>query len=242
MINLIKYEWRQKWLYVVGLMIIVLLLNFGIYMKGYISEKQIITLMFSNMGIFFAGFLTMLIMHIRKIYRLLFTDEGPFTFLTPLNGYEILGSNLLGALLDSVLLLLFTGAIILFNLQINDTQFIKEAIEMIKLSGVNLYEAIPGTLTTIFLNYSLLLITIYLSMILVQTLFYNIRFKKIISFIVFLFMSRLNIFINDIFVYHNLPMDGFTFNYLIIILLKTSLVFAIWYAISGYLLEERVSA
>lgn len=242
MINLIKYEWRRKWLYVIGLMIIILLLNIGIYMRGYNPEKQMVTLIFSNMGIFFAGFLTMLIMHIRKIYLLLFTDEGPFTFLTPLNGYEILGSNLLGALLDSVLLLLFTGGVMLFNLQINDTQFIEEAVQMIKLSGINVYEAIPTTLTTIFLNYSLLLITIYLSMILVKTLLYNIRFKKILSFVVFLFMSRMNTFINDIFVYHDLPSNGFTFNYLVLILLKTSLVFAVWYMISGYLLEERVSA
>jgi|GEM_PF-2784778 len=242
MINLIKYEWKRKGLYVIGLMIIVLLLNFGIYMRGYNPEKQIVTLIFSNMGIFFAGFLTMLIMHIRKIYNLLFTDEGPFTFLTPLNGYEILGSNLLGALLDSVILLVFMGAITVFNLQINDTQFIQEAVEMIKLSGVNVYEAIPGTLTTIFLNYSLLLITIYLSMILVKTLLYNIRFKKILSFVVFLFMSRMNTFINNQFVYHDLPTNEFTFNYLALILLKTSLVFAVWYMISGYLLEERVSA
>jgi hypothetical protein len=242
MFNLIKYEWIRKWIYVVGALVAVLLLNIGTYLKGMDANSQIGSLLGLNSILFFISIIVLFVIHVRKMNKLLFSDEGQFTFLTPLNGYEILGSNLIGALLDIMLLLLTFGIIILVNFKLNDMEIIRQSIQYIEVTGINLNNMITSMLIGIFISYSLLLISIYLSMILVKTLFYNVKIKKILSFVVFIIVVRMNLFISEVLSNTNVGVEEIGTELVFMSLLKTLLIVLVWYGISGYLLEEKVSA
>lgn len=243
MFNLIKYDWKQKWIYVTGILILIFLMNAGVYIREIDPEIKIAKLLSYNI---FAGMglvLVLFIVHIRKMQKLLFSEEGQFTFLTPLNGYEILGSKIIGSIIDVTLLLVLFGSIIIVNLNLNEHQFIDESLEFLKVTGVDFYKYIPNMILYIFISYTLTLVTIYLSMILVKTLFYNIKFKKILSFIVFLVVSKGNTLYFELvnnFSYDSI--DKLGFDMIALSLVQMSIILLVWYGLSSYLLEKRVSA
>jgi len=174
--------------------------------------------------------------------KLLFSEEGQFTFLTPLNGYEILGANVIGALLDMFMLLVIFGSIFFINTHFNDMNIVRQSISYTNLVGIDIYEVIAMILTVMVSSYSMLLITLFLSMILVKTLFYNIKAKKILSFVVFIFVSKFNSMIIGILNDTNIQLENIGSEVLIISIVKVLIVVLLWYGISGYLLEKKVSA
>lgn len=242
MFNLIKYDWIRKWIYAIGGLVVIVFLNIGVYFKEYAPSEQIGSLIGLNMLLLFISSVVLFILHVRKMNKLLFTEEGQFTFLTPLNGYEILGANLIGALADIIMLLLVFGTILFVNINFNDMNIVNEAVSYIHVTGLDIYDLILTMLLMGFSGYSMLLITIFLSMILVKTLFYNIKAKKILSFIVFIFVSKFNSMIVGMLNDTNLIPENVGSEVLIISMIKVLVVVLLWYGISGYLLEKKVSA
>ncbi len=242
MFNLIKYDWIRKWIYATGGLVVIVFLNIGVYFKEYTPTEQIGALVGLNMLILFISSVVLFILHVRKMNKLLFSEEGQFTFLTPLNGYEILGANLLGALLDIIMLLVVFGTILLVNIQFNDMNIVNEAVSYIHVTGVDIYELITTILIMGFSGYSMLLVTIFLSMILVKTLFYNIKAKKILSFVAFIFVSKFNSMIVGMLNNTNIRLENIENEILIMSMIKVLIVVLLWYGISGYLLEKKVSA
>ena len=242
MFNLIKYDWIRKWIYALGGLVVIIFLNIGVYFKGYTPTNQIGALIVLNTSLFFISSVVLFILHVRKMSKLLFSEEGQFTFLTPLNGYEILGANVIGALLDMFMLLVIFGSIFFINTHFNDMNIVRQSISYTNLVGIDIYEVIAMILTVMVSSYSMLLITLFLSMILVKTLFYNIKAKKILSFVVFIFVSKFNSMIIGILNDTNIQLENIGSEVLIISIVKVLIVVLLWYGISGYLLEKKVSA
>ncbi|MDM8533599.1 hypothetical protein QUF55_02745 [Clostridiaceae bacterium HSG29] len=242
MFNLIKYDWIRKWIYALSGLVVIIFINIGIYFKGYSPSEQIGSLVGLNMLLFFISSVVLFVLHVRKMNKLLFSEEGQFTFLTPLNGYEILGANLIGALLDIIMLLVMFLTIFFVNTFFNDMNIVNEAVSYIHVTGVDVYELIMTILVMVFSGYSMLLVTIFLSMILVKTLFYNIKAKKILSFVVFIFVSKFNSMIAGMLNNTNIRPESIGNEVLIMSMIKVFMLLLFWYGISGYLLEKKVSA
>ncbi len=242
MLNLIKYEWKRKWMFVTAGLVILLLSNVSIYFRGADPETQILGLIGFNMLLFFISIIFLFVTHVRKMSRLLFTEEGQFTFLTPLNGYEILGANFIGVFVDIFLLLITFSIIMLINFKLNDIEIVRQSIDYIKVTGFNVNEMMQVFLSSVLVSYSLLLVSIYLSMILVKTLFYNVKIKMILSFIVFILVSKVNSFIGGALSNFSINPEGIGTEVLLMSLFKVSIIVIFWYLVSGYLLEEKVSA
>ncbi|MEA1975525.1 MAG: hypothetical protein U9N10_08255 [Bacillota bacterium] len=242
MLNLIKYEWKRKWMFVTIGLVILLFSNVSIYFRGVDPETQILSLIGYNMVLFFISIIFLFVTHVRKMSRLLFTEEGQFTFLTPLNGYEILGANFIGVFIDIFLLLITFSTIMLINFKLNDIEIVRQSIDYVRVTGFNIPEMMQVLLSSILVSYSLLLVSIYLSMILVKTLFYNVKIKMILSFIVFILVSKVNSFIGGALSNFSINPEGIVTEILLMSLFKVLIIVIFWYLVSGYLLEEKVSA
>jgi len=242
MFKLMKYEWKSKRNYVIAGLVILLLLNFRIYIKNMSLNSRILSIVISNLSWYFIGFLVLMISHIQSLYKILFTDEGSFIFLTPLSSYEIIGSKIIAGVIDVFILVNLTIAVFLINFQLTDARVLKQGIELLKLSGIYLNESLPIIVISMFLSYCLLLMTIYLSMILVKTILYNFKYNKTLSFIAFIFVSYLNQLIISNVINNQLEYSKITLLTISGIFIKTSLLIILLFMISGFLLEEKLNS
>ena len=239
MFKLIKYEFKSKSNYVIAALVILVLLNFRIYIKNVNSDSRIISILITNSAWYVINFFVLIIFNSYSFSKILFTDEGSLIFLTPLNSYEIIGSKILAGLLDVFALLNITTAVFFINFQLTDSTLLIQGIELLKLAGINIIEILPIIVILMFLSYGLLIPTIFLSMILVKTIFYNIKYNKVLSFMVFIFISYLNQLIISNIVNNRLDYNRISVFVLVDIFIKTTLIITLWYMISGFLLEEK---
>ena len=113
----------------------------------------------------------------------LFKQEGYMLFMTPVNGYGILGSKLVFALLEGLVIAMFYVLLFVLNFNIMhvgnfslsladiDTVFITTSLKALTLGVLGLVE---------------FALTVYLSFALFKSLFNNTRMKGLITFAIFI--------------------------------------------------------
>lgn len=238
MSTLISFEWKRKYKYVLIALSVLILINLYINFSNSSQGTDLLAKsLMINSGLFFISYISMFIIHIRNMNKLLFTNKGQFKFLLPISSYKILGAFLINVILDIFLVLVTFGFVYFISMNIYDKTLINQAVNAVKMLDKEIITKIPLVFTQSFVSYASLLMTIFLSMILVKTLLYNKSFKKLISFVVFIIISSLNsMLMKKIY-----DLIGSSFNiYTILIINFFSL--SLLYILSGYLLENRTSA
>jgi len=118
----------------------------------------------------------------------LFKQEGYMLFMTPHNGYKLLGAKLLFALLEGVCIAATYLLIIFLNAKIMHMDPINFSLSDIK---PNEWQVIIKVLSISILGILEFALTVYLSFALFKSLFNNTRFKGLITFGIFIVINIL---------------------------------------------------
>lgn len=235
MFRLKNYKWKSKYNYISLILVTLALLNLRIIIKDEIINSRIFSVLLTNTSWYFLSILLLLVLRIRSFYKLLFTNNRIHISESAFESYKIIGLKIIGGILELVLVTVLLIFAIAINLQLMNSNFIKQSIDVLQLSGINPSREIPLVFIILMLSYCLLLVTIYLSMVIVKLKFSNISFKSFLSFLFFINISLINIFIiygmfKNIVVY--------TFITIIALIIKTVFLMILWYLMAGLLLEE----
>lgn len=192
MLNIIKYEWMNRWKFFLVGLVVGILLNIEL-MRNIINENSMNQAPALYVGILialaFAFCIALGIDHIRRMYKSLFSEVGYFLFTTPLSGYGILGGKLLTIILEC-LGITFLGWLFVFI----DYKILLDKFPEIKINA----EIPPEVMISLFkffmlvlFGYILFLLMIYISMTLVKSIFASVKYGKILSFIFFIIVSKI---------------------------------------------------
>ena len=259
MLKLLKFEFiRKKTVFLVATLMVILGEAYALFRYFQLDESM---KYFSNDAIF-AVFITFLtfgfgILYLVDIITLLrqdmFKQEGYMLFMTPFNGYQILGSKVIFALCEGF----FIGLIYLILAMVNgkimgvtDFGFI---LEFGNLEATELWMLSKGIIVGI-LSIIEFALTIFLSFALFKSIFTDVRFKGAITFgifiiIIFIKSQILNLVTRlvgnelDIF---GASMDHATSISHIHTVMNISMVYvlvmsALLFAMTGYLLENKIN-
>lgn len=241
MFKIIKYDWMSRWKFFLGAIAVAIILNIDI-MRRILTEDSSEPSMFTFI-LFMSAFAMAVILgvdHIRRMYTNLFTEEGQFLFLTPLTGYEILVGKLSAIIAECLGILLLVG---LFG-------FIDYQMLANKFPQISLYSAIPTEyipemfkgLLLILIGYIIFLLTVYLSMALTKSIFSNVRYGKLLSFIFFIIISNVTAYISGLFLKFPTDMFVMELNKIPSIYILLNLIMAaILFTATGYLLDKKIN-
>lgn len=192
MFKLIKFEFaRKKMVFAVAAALTVLGQLYALYnyfridedLRGVIGEEVFGIFI----GLVLVAFAILFFIDIIFLFRNdLFKQEGYMLFMTPHNGYKLLGAKLIFALIEGLCIALIYMAIMYFNAQIMHMWPVD-----FDLSGINgdvILTLIKGLILGVFgiLEFAL---TVYLSFALFKSLFNNTRFKGLITFGIFVLIN-----------------------------------------------------
>lgn len=251
MLNLIKYEFIKK------------RKVFGIAAISAIILNLIINYKYGEAGIaIYLGLITiaMFILYIVDVISMYSKDlnnkSGYMVFMTPNSGYSILGSKVITAILEGIImlifyiLLIFLSFLVLFGFDaFMNTDFINFDVSF----GFTIGHLIISLILILLLCVQFIL-TIYTAITIRKSLLANVKFKGLYSFIIFIglnyvitklhtlldkipFMSDTNISIKP-----DMIINSKEF---LVAILPTALIVAvictILTLISGYLLEKKIN-
>lgn len=230
-----NYKWKSKYNYISLILVSLALLNLRIIIKDEMINSRIFSVLLTNGSWYFFSILLLLVLRIRGFYKLLFTNKNSHTSESAFESYKIIGSKIIGGILELIILTILAISVIAINLQLMNSNFLKQSIDVLQLSGVNPSREIPLVFIILTISYFLLLETIYLSMVVVKAIFSNIKFKRSLSF---LFFSSLSL-INMIVIYGMFKnIVDYNFITIIILITKTLFLMILWYLLASFLLEE----
>jgi hypothetical protein len=187
MFNLIKYDWLRRWKFFLAGIVTFLAVNFDLTIR---IPRQQSPSKFSAIlcSLLFALVLLLLLDHIGRIYRPLFTDEAFWELTLPLNGYQFLGAKLLAVSIELAAAMLLVALVAYFDVMyISKTlavwQFIpitgELVLELLQVMGLGLG------------GYLMFLLMVYLSVALAKSLFAPFKHGKLISFGCFLVIAKI---------------------------------------------------
>ena len=258
MLNLIKYEFIRKYKLIAGTIITALALNVFLITRGIGGSATFLVLLPLVLSVLF-------IADIVKMYSDdLNNKTGYMLFMTPNSGYKIISSKVLTAVLEGfallfiyLIFLLFNGAYIAVSMgnEIDFSQIIKVVNNLLSGSlGFNLGHI------SVFLLAALTFIiafitTVYTAMTIRKSIFSEIKFGGLFSFIIFLLINWGLSFISDKFFeiitpyYDSIDIVSSTGRIaageLAMILLPMIVVLIVQAialtGISGYLLEKKIN-
>lgn len=235
MLKLINHYRRSKYFYIVLILVILALLNLRIIIKNEIINYRIFSILLTNIGWYFFSLIVLIILRVKEFYKILFIKKDPIAKDT-FGHYKTIGQMIGGGILEIFLVTALVIFVIAINLQLIDVGFFEETINVLKLSGFNLSREIPLILIILILTYSLLLETIYLSMVIVKKLFTNFKYKKTLSFIFFNAISFINLFVIYAMLKNIVYYGVMT---IISLIVKTLILISLWYILTSFLLGEN---
>ncbi|MFP4698184.1 MAG: hypothetical protein ACLFMO_05700 [Eubacteriales bacterium] len=246
MYQLLKYEMIKKWkLFLIVLSTVILAEGFILYQLLIKENWSTPLFVFSFMA--FGGMFFVLIDSINSFSLELRRKSGYMLFLTPRNGYQIVGAKVMISLLE-----LFIGFFVYIGLARINYSVLKntisdEANEFMDLlvdlisPNINIYELFYVSLNLI-LQWLLIIMSAYLAIILIKTLLANKRFTGFISFIFFIVITSGLIYFSSVinnYLSFNLNLsETVVVNILSIINL---LICGIIYIICGRLVDKNLS-
>lgn len=187
MLNLIKYEWLRRWKFFLSGIIVFLAANIDQISRLTKRENPSI-LTGALIAILFALWVALMIDHLGRLYRTLFTDEGLLELTLPLNGYQFLGAKLLAIALEFGAVMIFVAFVAYLDLM-----YINRAItewQLAPITGELVLEALQvmGLSLGIYLMFILI---IYISLTLAKSLFASFKHGKLIAFGSFLIIAKI---------------------------------------------------
>lgn len=236
MLKLVYNNWKRKYNYIALILVILALLNFRIIIKNEMINTRIFSILITNLSWFFLSALLLLILRIYSFYQILFIKKNNLQKNEAFSGYKFIGLKILSGLIEVFLITVLVMAVIAINLHLISSNFLEESLNVLKLSGINPNREMPLIFATLLFSYSLLLETIYLSMVMVKTLFTDLKYKKTLSFIFFNSISFINLIV-IIGIFKNLAY--YNFITIVNIIVKTLLLILLWFMLTSFLLEEN---
>lgn len=259
MLKLLKFEFlRKKTVFLVACLMLLLGELFTVFRYFQIDES-VRYFENGNMYAIFGAFLTFgfAILYLIDIITLLrqdmFKQEGYMLFMTPFNGYQILGSKVVFALFEGFFIGLIYLLIMFGNAKIMNLTDFRFIFEFGGLDASEIWIMIKGLILAI-LSIVEFALTIFLSFALFKSIFTDVRFKGAITFGIFVAINYIKIKISDlvsnltgsstdmfyasssnVMLNSNIHM---TLNVGIIYVLVMS---AILFAMTGYLLENKIN-
>jgi len=192
MLNLVKFEFaRKKTTFAVAAALTVigqLFVLFKFFQLDELSRKAAGDEIFGIfLGVIMVGFGILYFIDIIFLFRNdLFKQEGYMLFMTPHNGYKILGSKLIFGLLEGLAIATLYLGLLFLNLKV--MLGVPIDFEMIGINGVIILTGIKGLILGVFMLIEFAL-TVYLSFALFKSLFNNTRFKGLITFVIFVVIN-----------------------------------------------------
>lgn len=236
MLKLKSCKRRSKCFYIALILIILALLNLRIIIKNEIINYRIFSIFLTNAGWYFFSLLVLLIVRIKEFYQSLFNKKNAITNTNLLETYKKVGRMIGGGIVEFYLITVLVILVIGMNIELIDVDFFEQSINMLKLSGISPIREIPLIFIVYTLAYCLLLETVYLSIVIVKTLFINFKYVKTLIFLFFNTISFINlIVIYGIFkniVYYDLIT-------VIILIVKILFLVILWYILTSFLLGEN---
>lgn len=194
MLNLIKYEFKGMskniTAIIASLFIMLVLTN----IKAGIFYGALSTSVVSALGV--AVTVLVIIECIKVLGRYLYSNDGYLLFVTPVSGYEIIGSRLIVSIIIIAVVTICFAFFTYFGLIKNVSNFIPDIFNIkINISPyIILYFVIDRIISIV-----LLLMTLYFSMILGKSIYTNKKHEKLIAFITFIIAGILILNIGSIF-------------------------------------------
>lgn len=183
MLNLIKYEYIKKSKLIAIVIICIVLANLLIGIK-YGAQGCFLYLGLLSSVLFLLFSIDVIIMYSKDINNI----SGYMIFMTPNSGYTILGSKIITAISEGLLMLVFYNILVFANFVIlgipgveSLSQFFNKALFM----GFNFGHIL--VVLFLLLVYAIqFILTIYTSITLRKSILANIKFKGLFSFLIFI--------------------------------------------------------
>ncbi|SNX53966.1 ABC transporter permease [Thermoanaerobacterium sp. RBIITD] len=181
MLKLIKYELAGRYKYYLGFSIALILLNIYLITKNNTWSDGLPFVVSFMAG--FACFVAVLISGVMLYQRDMYGDTGYLLFTLPQRGYAIAGSKLIISIIEFTLFITLSGVMAFINLlYMHEAKALIDTILQYKISV--LYTFIFALLTFIAV-----LVLSYFSLTISKIAFYNKKYGKILSLVVFLLIS-----------------------------------------------------
>ena len=189
MYNLIKFEFsRKKTMFAVAGFLTLLGQLYALF--RYYKLDETVRKVFSDdifgifIGVVMLAFGILYFIDIISLFKNdLFKQEGYMLFMTPHNGYTLLGAKLIFALLEGLFIALIYAGIVYLNAKLLHMGPMEISFDGI--TGDMIFTAIKGLILGVFMIVEFAL-TVYVSFALFKSLFNNVRFKGLITFGIFL--------------------------------------------------------
>ena len=240
MANIIKYEWLRRWKFFLAGLTVFSLANIDLtsrlITKGHPSMVSVILIavLWAMVGI-------LVFDHLGRMYKPLFGEEGIFVFSTPLSGYNLLGGKILAVVLEYVGVALFVAIVISIDFLILS----KHNMGMQLPDGLSLDLVLTrGLMLSLFLllGYLSFILTAYLSMALAKSFLSSVKHGGLMSFIIFIVITRVLFWMLAGCNYANMTIEGtgFASHWLTAVAIVTAVASSL-FAATGYLLDRKVN-
>lgn len=235
MLSYLKYEWLRKWKYFLAGTLLLFVVNMDLVNRVVHRESPNFVSVILIVLLWVLG-AALVMDHIGRLYRSLFTDEGLLEMTLPLGGYKFLGARLLVVVLESVAVIGILGAVAYIDaVYLTDWQ----------LLPLTWGDFMDGLQVVVFMlmAYLTLVLMVYLSLTLAKSIFAAIKYSKLIYIVSFILIAKgiarlislfsmkfgLNSYKPEIF----MPIPNISIIALVIIVLL--------FIVTGYLLDKKLN-
>lgn len=186
MLNFIKYEWLRRWKFFLAGILTFIVVNVDLLMRIMQKEGPNFISMILMMLLFGLG-AALVLDHMGRVYRILFTDESLTELTLPLSGYKLLGAKLICVVLECIAVMFIVGLAAYIDVRYLDmiyfswqmTQITWEIFfQMLQVAGL----VLGGYITFILM--------IYLSLALAKSFFAPFKYGKLIAFGCFIALGK----------------------------------------------------
>ncbi|WP_066496749.1 hypothetical protein [Abyssisolibacter fermentans] len=251
MSKLLKYEFIKKYKTLLVSMIILGILELicVVFINKSLDKAGLGSLLFFLVG--FAGLIFLLVDNINTYKGDLFKKSGYMLFLTPNNGYKILGSKVLTALIENIVGLIIYFLLGVLNLKLLLNLYTDSGIIDLGDFSFNLSIGFNDILNVFFICLLIILVwfnfmlSIYLAMTIYKSVLSNVKHGGLISFVLFLIINYIVSIVYDLFLNVIFDINFYSITNVKSMLHPSLITFGnvgiILFAVTGYLLDKRVN-
>jgi len=187
--NIIKYDWMRRWKFFLAGLVVFAVVNTDLTAR-LISKGRPTLISGVLIAVLFTMAGALVVDHLGRMYKPLFSGEGTFLFSTPLSGYSILGGKILAVALEYIGVALFVTAVFTIDYFV----LARHLIEMQLPDGISFNLFLTRGLQVnllLLMGYLLFVLTFYLSVALSKSLLSSFKYGGLLSFIIFMCITQL---------------------------------------------------
>jgi len=194
MLNSIKYDWLRRWKFFLAGIVVFLIVNADLIFH-FVHKKDPNLMSAFFWALLFGLCVALVIDHMGRLYRSLFTDEGLLDFALPLNGYQFLGAKLLAVVFECIAVVLLGGTVLYFDLKYAES--IYKNLHLPPLTG-EIFIEIFQVAVLLIAGYLIFILMVYLSLALAKSIFAPLKHGKLVAFLCFLAIGKIMDVLSDI--------------------------------------------